>query len=72
MEEMIKWTSAAFSDVAAKDRITKLEEMIREFAHMGEAGAHLKATVVHEYFSDLSEDLKNELFESMSQVFIQA
>ena len=50
MEEMIEWTSAAFSDVPAKDRITKLEEMIREFAHMGEAGVHLKATVVHEYF----------------------
>ena len=69
MEEMIKWTSVTFSDVPAHDRITRLEETIREFAHMGQAGSHLQATaaVVQEFFSDLSEDLKHILFDSMSQ-----
>ena len=66
-EEMVKWTSVAFSDVPAYDRITRLEETISEFAHMGQAGSHLQATVVQELFSDLSEDLKHTLFDSMSQ-----
>ena len=67
MEEMVKWTSVAFSDVPAHDRITRLEETIREFAHMGQAGCHLQATVVQEFVFDLSEDLKHTLFDSMSQ-----
>ena len=57
----------AFSDVPAHDRITRLEETIRELTHMGQAGSHLQATVVQEFFSDLSEDLKHTLFDSMSQ-----
>lgn len=34
MEEMVKWTSVAFSDVPAHDRIARSEETIREFAHI--------------------------------------
>ena len=67
MEEMAKWTSVAFGDVPAHNRITRLEETIREFAHMGQSGSHLQATVVQEFFSDLSEDLRHTLFDSMSQ-----
>ena len=55
----------AFSDVPAHDRITRLEEMIREFAHMGQAGLRLQAMVVQEFFSDLSEDLKQTLLDSI-------
>ena len=66
MEEIVKWTQLAFSDVPAIDRIESLEEVIREFQHMGSPAAHLDASVIPEFFSDLPEQLRETLFEYMS------